>query len=83
MQATISKWGNSLALRLPRHIADLAHLGEGATVHVEVGADGTIKLTPTRKKFNLSDLLDGHPKPTSTVETREVDWATARGDEAW
>jgi len=32
MLATVSKWGNSLAIRIPRGIAEDAHLEEGATL---------------------------------------------------
>ncbi len=48
MQTTISKWGNSLALRLPRHVADEMRLVEGATVNVQV-EDGVIRVTPSRQ----------------------------------
>lgn len=80
MQATISKWGNSLALRLPRHVTDEARLVEGACVDVEV-EDGSIRLTPSRKKFKLAELLAGEPNQTNAE--REVDWGQPRGDEVW
>jgi antitoxin MazE len=82
MQATISKWGNSLALRLPRHVADQVHLSEGATVDLEVD-DGTLKVTPARKKFKLSELLEGEPKRLGGNRSQEVDWGEPRGDEVW
>lgn len=76
MQTTISKWGNSLGLRLPRHVAEATQLVEGATVRVEV-EDGTIKVTPTRKRFKLADLL------ADEVPRREHDWGDPKGDEEW
>ncbi len=76
MQTTISKWGNSLALRLPRHVADEMRLVEGATVNVQV-EDGVIRVTPSRPKFKLADLLAGE-KPSG-----EHDWGQAKGEEAW
>ena len=78
--ATICKWGNSLALRLPKHVADQVRLVEGATVDIVVD-DGSLKVTPSRKKFLLSDLLDGEPKRSDL--TSEVDWGQAKGDEVW
>jgi antitoxin MazE len=71
MQATISKWGNSLALRLPRHVADQVRLAEGTTVELEID-DGTLKIIPSRKKFTLSELLDGEPtrKNRSVIRSR-------------
>ena len=53
MQTTVSKWGNSLALRLPRHVAEEVKLVEGSTVSVEI-EDGSLRVTPTRKRFKLS-----------------------------
>jgi antitoxin MazE len=83
MQATISKWGNSLALRLPRHVADQVRLAEGTTVELEVD-DGTLKIIPSRKKFKLSELLDGEPARGSNTEaSTEVDWGQPKGDESW
>ncbi len=76
MQTTVSKWGNSLAVRLPRHIADEMKLVDGSTVTVEVD-DGSIRVTPSRKKFKLSELLAGHDKAA------EIDWGGAKGEEAW
>ncbi len=76
MQTTISRWGNSLALRIPRHVTEEARLAEGVCVNVEI-EDGSIRVTPTRKRFKLADLLQGE------TERKEVDWGDPRGDEAW
>lgn len=76
MHATISKWGNSLALRLPRNLAEEVHLSEGASVDLVV-EDGALKITPSRKKFKLSDLLADEPR------VPEADWGKLKGDEAW
>ncbi|TPM11511.1 AbrB/MazE/SpoVT family DNA-binding domain-containing protein [Mesorhizobium sp. B2-3-11] len=80
MHATISKWGNSLAIRLPRHVAEEARLAEGACVALEV-KDGSIRVTPTRKRYRLADLLDG--EPPRTEGNKEIDWGTSQGDETW
>jgi antitoxin MazE len=81
MRTTVSKWGNSLALRLPRHIADQMSLAEGTTVTLEV-SDGALRITPERKKYKLSELLEGEPKRDG-IESREVDWGPRVGDEEW
>lgn len=78
MQLAISKWGNSLAVRLPAHVLRSAQLDEGATVEVEV-KDGTIVLTPTRKKLKLADLLQGEAE----IRRGEHDWGKPEGDEVW
>ena len=78
MQATISRWGNSLALRLPRHLTEEARLSEGACVEIEI-KDGSILVTPTRKKFSLAELLAGEP----VRQPVEQDWGKPKGEETW
>jgi antitoxin MazE len=79
MQTSIAKWGNSLALRLPRHVVEGAKLKEGVSVEVEV-REGTLVVTPVRKKFNLAELLAGVTPKNSHSET---DWGEPQGEEAW
>jgi antitoxin MazE len=79
MQSTISKWGNSLALRLPRAVADEIRLVEGMPVNVEV-EDGSLRVTPARRRFKLADLLQGEKNHGTT---KEVDWGKPVGEEAW
>lgn len=45
MELTVSKWGNSLALRLPAESAKRIGVGEGDTLIAEVSADGRLVLT--------------------------------------
>ena len=42
MTATIQKWGNSLAVRLPKHLAMEAQLGEGKEVELVQTAEGVL-----------------------------------------
>jgi len=79
MQLNIARWGNSLALRLPSHVARETKLTEGATVSVEV-KNGTIILTPLPKKLKLSDLLAQMP---ADHKVEEFDWGKPEGDEVW
>lgn len=78
MQLFIAKWGNSLGLRLPSHVLKSARLEEGATVEVEV-RDGSIVLTPARKKFKLADLLQGEAE----IRRDKHDWGKPAGEEEW
>jgi antitoxin MazE len=56
MTATIQKWGNSLALRIPQAVAKQIHVREGDPVLLKVSAAGLIvKAVP--KRLNLDDLL--------------------------
>ncbi len=79
MRATIAKWGNSLALRLPRGIAADARLHEGASVDLRVEGERLV-VAPARPHYKLEDLL-AQMKPTR--RHKEVDWGGARGNEAW
>ena len=57
MRTRIQRWGNGLALRIPRRIADEAGPTSGTTVDVEV-ADGKIVVVPRPvSTFTLEDLL--------------------------
>jgi antitoxin MazE len=79
MQLNVRKWGNSLALRLPRHVTDQSRLHDGSCVEIEFREDGAMIIKPVRPKFKLSDLLSNE-KPKQSAE---VDWGEPKGDEVW
>lgn len=79
MQLAIAKWGNSLAIRLPRHVLEEAKLTEGSPVDLIV-RDGQVVVTPVRKKIKLDDLL---AQMTAENVHNEVDWGEQQGDEVW
>lgn len=58
MHTRVTKWGNSLALRLPKPLAEDLGLHEGSDVEL-ILANGRLEMTPTRPKYALNDLLDG------------------------
>ena len=77
--STIAKWGNSLALRIPKSVADKVDLKEGSSVSVTV-SDGNIVITPTAKKYTLDELLEGtRPEDFGS----EIDWGEPVGVEIW
>lgn len=79
MNVAIAKWGNSLALRLPRHVLEEAKLEEGSPVDLIV-RDGAVVVTPVRKKFKLDALL---AQMDESHKAAEVDWGEAQGEEDW
>ena len=79
MQTAIARWGNSLALRLPRSLAADARLYEGTKVELKLEGDKLI-VRPARPKYRLADLL-AQIKPANVHE--EVDWGEPRGEEEW
>ncbi|WP_031548196.1 AbrB/MazE/SpoVT family DNA-binding domain-containing protein [Salinicoccus luteus] len=57
---TVKKWGNSLAVRIPKDVAETLSINEGAVVGMEV-VDNKITIAPKEpvKRYNLDDLLSG------------------------
>lgn len=60
MEAKIQKWGNSLALRIPKSMAQKSELYEGAEVNIEI--DKNSNLTLVKKKVSLKELLSSITK---------------------
>ena len=58
MQATISRWGNSLGLRIPKDMATALGLADGARVELQAEAD-RIVISIARPHYRLEDLLAG------------------------
>ena len=63
-EATIQPWGNSLGLRITKTISDLAQIGKGAKVTVEVTSTGLfIKKKVVKKTLRIpyseAQLLKG------------------------
>jgi antitoxin MazE len=75
----LSKWGNSLGLRLPKSIAREVQLGEGDTVQVSVD-NGTIVIRPSRPRYSLDELVR---RITPKNRHDESDWRAPLGNEAW
>jgi antitoxin MazE len=57
MKATIQKWGNSLALRLPKALAEEAKIREGSKVELVGTPDGVLVKARRKPRYRLSDLL--------------------------
>ncbi len=76
----ITKWGNSLAVRIPLAIAKQASLAEGDRVKLALDREGGIVLRPARRKYELSDLV---ARITPKNRHRETDWGQPQGKESW
>ena len=79
MKTRISKWGNSLAVRLPKPFVDELGLADGAEVEI-VLRDGRIVLTAAGREYGLEELVDGITPENRPTET---DWGRPQGREAW
>ncbi|MBN3946882.1 MAG: AbrB/MazE/SpoVT family DNA-binding domain-containing protein [Nostoc sp.] len=59
MTAVVAKWGNSLAIRIPRAVAEQVHVTEGTDIIFTVSGDSIIITPRKRKKYTLDELLEG------------------------
>jgi antitoxin MazE len=79
MNATVQKWGNSLALRIPSSVAKDIELRQGSTVELAV-ENGRMIVKPSKKRRPaLADLLKGVTKDNLHAEQ---DWGAPIGRES-
>ncbi len=81
MTATIKKWGNSAAVRIPRQILTQAKLEEGSDVEFVLNEDGDITLRAVRNRKNIRELFADYEE--GFFQTEEVDWGEPQGNEVW
>jgi antitoxin MazE len=80
VQTKIQKWGNSLAVRIPKPFVKEAHLASGTSVDLSVD-DGKIIIDPrSEPEYRLEDLLKG---VTPRNLHAEVVTGGAVGREVW
>lgn len=83
MTTKIQKWGNSLAMRLPKKLADSFNLKAGSQIVFITNSDG-FTIRPEIKvkipKYTLEDLVAGI---TSKNRHKEFDWGKPMGKEIW
>lgn len=79
MTTVLSKWGNSLALRIPKSVAAQLDVQDGDTVEVAVH-DGAIVIRPSAPKYSIEELVEGI---TPRNRHEETDWGRRTGRESW
>ena len=80
MLTKIQKWGNSLALRIPKAFALDAQLENDSIVEISI-VDGQIIITPViAPSWSLEDLLAGINENNLH---QEIDTGFAEGNEVW
>ncbi|MBK8871221.1 MAG: AbrB/MazE/SpoVT family DNA-binding domain-containing protein [Elusimicrobia bacterium] len=80
MHATVQKWGNSLAFRIPRELAKEVHVSQGSVVELKVVGEGVLFRPTRRTSWSLARMLRRVNKNTLHSET---DWGQAVGREVW
>jgi len=57
MKAQMVKWGNSLAVRIPKPVVEQAKLKEGDSLEIEAAAEGRLELRRASKRPTLAQLV--------------------------
>jgi antitoxin MazE len=80
MKTKIQKWGNSLAVRLPKGVVQQKSLTEGEGVLVLVKNDLIVIETEKKNSSSLEEMIS-----QITPENRydETDWGEPVGKEVW
>ena len=80
MGSRVQKWGNSLAVRIPKPFASQVGLREDEPVELSV-SEGRLVITPVGgHAYRLADLLAGIRR--SNLHS-EIATGQPQGDEAW
>lgn len=79
MKAKAQRWGNSLAVRIPKAIAEEAGVREEDELDIDVVAK-VIRMKPRQRPGSLDDLLG---RITGENIHGEADFGNPQGREAW
>lgn len=76
-----ARWGNSIAVRLPRRAVEALGVTAGQELDVEV-RDGSIELTPSApRRLTLAEIVAEMKRLGPDAEPETVEWGPDRGDE--
>jgi antitoxin MazE len=77
---TVSKWGNSLAVRIPAAFAETIGLEEGTVVEVKARAGRLIIVPANSRRYDLRALVNQITRENSH---ELIDWGKPAGKESW
>lgn len=80
MKTRLAKWGNSLAVRIPKPVAVAAKLRKGDDLEVDVEGPGRVRIRKPKRKPTLEQLVAGI---TPENQHSETDWGELVGKELW
>lgn len=79
MAHTVSRWGNSLAVRIPKPLAEQAGLHEGAAVEMTM-ADGALVVRAQGPVYRLDELVK---RISPTNRHKDTSTGKPQGRETW
>ena len=59
MTVTLNQWGNSLGIRIPKHIVEQANLNAGKELTISMNKKGQLVLEVKEEDLTLDDLIEG------------------------
>lgn len=79
MKTQLAKWGNSLAVRIPKAAAEAAKFKAGDNLDLDVDSD-SVTIRKEKRHLTIGELARG-----ITAQNRhgETDWGDAVGNEDW
>jgi antitoxin MazE len=80
MHVRVRKWGNSLAVRIPKPLAEDAEVKEGTVLNLAVFEGKVVAVPVQKKKLSLKQLL---AKVNKKNLHEEIDFGSPVGREAW
>jgi antitoxin MazE len=80
MKTAVQRWGNSLALRIPRAYAAETRISEGTEVELTLKSGALVVRPVLRKRHALADLLK---RVTSANRHDSIETGSAVGKEVW
>jgi len=80
MKARIQKWGNSLALRIPKPFAEESNLHEDSPVEISVRSGKLVVVAIEEPQLSLEELV---AKITPKNRHAEIETGASVGNEVW
>ena len=82
LEATVSAWGKSTAVRIPSTLVRRSGISVGQTVKLESTADGVITIRAVRERPNLAEML-ARVTPANMPDEADISWGKPVGTEVW
>lgn len=80
MKTLVQRWGNSLAVRIPKTFAEEISVREGDEIEMRITRGRLVVIPRPAPEYNASDLIKGIHQ--SNLH-KEVSVGDRRGQEAW
>lgn len=80
MRSKVQRWGNSLAVRIPKTFAEEVGLADDSPIEIRLVKGGLLLEPSAEYRYELEELVAGIDDANAH---READYGEAVGGEAW